>query len=157
MEGYLRGPTLPKSRLSGLTSLRGGQIFHRGGHMTTDNKDPTHKYTVPEDVYRVPTRAEHAAKLNGLASGLGYGLEEGTFADLTKQAARVARDLQAASQSFQGTKNRPSPLGSADQGDNRSPFERDFEQAEQRLRHARRGLGWSDTDAGLWVPLSEDY
>ena len=138
-----------------------------------NNRDPTFTYTVPDTVYKVPSRGVQAAELTKIPQRFGEDLEEfevkdkypegATFLDCLKCAFDVRLELEAYAESVRQAEaavNRPAPLGSYD-GDYLSSsksgsyhqFAKAFAEAEERLQHVGRSYAAPDDERALWVPL----
>ena len=138
-----------------------------------NNRDPTFTYTVPDTVYKVPSRGVQAAELTKIPQRFGEDLEEfevkdkypegATFLDCLKCAFDVRLELEAYAESVRQAEaavNRPAPLGGYDGGTYSKPesyyqFAKAFEEAEERLRNAGRSYAYAEPDdeRWLWVPL----
>lgn len=138
-----------------------------------NNGDLIFKYTVPDTVYKVPTRGVQAGALTRIPRRFGEDLEKyevkdkypegATFLDCLKVAFDVRLELEAYAESIRQAEaavNRPAPLGSYD-GDYLSSsksgsyhqFAKAFAEAEEKLRHVGRSYSTPNDDRALWVPL----
>lgn len=121
-----------------------------------NNKDPTFVYKVPDTVYKVPTRQDHAAQMLGMPSIFGDVLKGETFIDLLESAFNCRQtfyayiDRRRAEIMEEQRSRQPSPLAATgDQLENYSnpynSFSRNFRETEDRMSRS------------VWAPLANNY